>query len=92
MAVNPMLGAGVNGINSGLNGLKRAAQDVAELNLDQDGPDSGTATPEATTSRDVDDSVSAVTDLAVYERQVQASAKVIESADSAVGFLLDVHA
>jgi hypothetical protein len=36
--------------------------------------------------------VDALTSLKLYERQVQASGKVIETADELSGFLLDVHA
>lgn len=92
MAINPMLSTGLGGVQSGLNGLNRAADEVAELNVDKDMPDSTSSVEQATTSKDVDDTLSAITDLKVYERQVQASAKVVETADSVVGFLLDVHA
>lgn len=92
MAINPMLSTGLGGVRSGLNGLNKAASEVAELNVDKDVPDSTRSAEEATTSKDVDDTLSAITDLKVYERQVQASAKVVETADSVVGFLLDVHA
>lgn len=95
MAVNPMMdstrstvdarSAGVNGINAGLNGMAHAAQDVAELNLNE-------SSARTSSSDRLSDTASALVDLRVYQRQVQASAVVVETADAVVGFLLDVHA
>ena len=88
MAVNPMMEqARVNGMNSAIKGLNQAAQDVAELNVDRVG-DEATHAPATGAAEQAD----ALLDLQLYERQVQASAKVATTADAVLGFLLDVHA
>ena len=89
MAVNPMMSAGISGIQNGYRGLKQAAQDTAELNL---GREAEAADRSAERPRDVQDVAQAVTDLKLYERQVQASAKVVETADAVLGMLLDTRA
>lgn len=94
MAVNPIMQAGVNGIQVGIKGLNRAAQDIADLNLDDrahPAPDNDVERPSKRTDQ-VADTAEAVVDLKVHKRQVQASAKVVETADSILGFLLDVRA
>ena len=92
MAVNPMMegamSTGVNGLNSALKGLNKAAQDVAELNV----APQGVSEPEAARPKDVEDAAEALVSLKLYQREAQASAKVIETADAALGFLLDIHA
>jgi len=95
MAVNPMMdgargakdarSAGINGINAGLNGMAHAAQEIAELNVRVPSGSAPAADRLSETAR-------ALTDLRIYQRQVQASAVVVETADAVVGFLLDVHA
>jgi flagellar hook protein FlgE len=89
MAVNPMMNAGVSGIQNGYRGLRQAAQDVAELNLEREADASD---KRAEPSRDVQDAAQAITDLKLYERQVQASAKVVQTADAVLGMLLDTEA
>ncbi len=101
MAVNPMMesarsaagvrGAGVDGIRAGLKGMEHAAQEIAELNSP---PRSAApaAAPGAASSGSPDDAVEALLELRVHQRQVQASAKVVQSADAMLGFLLDIHA
>lgn len=94
MAVNPLMssgpssfdafGAGVNGIRAGLRGMGHAAQEVAELNV-REAP--GSAPPDW-----MESAVDALTDLRIYQRNVQAAAVVVETADSVLGFLLDVRA
>lgn len=87
MAVNPMLPAGASGINQGVQALRDVAQEVAELNVSEP----GTAAPPASTDR-VAQTAELMVDLKLYQRQVQASAKVVETADEVIGFLLDVQA
>ena len=93
MAVNPIMQAGVNGIQTGLKGLKRTAQDIADLNLD----DRAKPTTDHVVRHDkptdkLADAAEAIVDLKVHKRQVEASAKVIATADAVLGFLLDVRA
>jgi hypothetical protein len=91
MAVNPMMesvmSAGVHGMNMALTGARSAAMEVAQLNETT----AAGARPEPAGS-DVEGLTDALTSLKLYERQVQASAKVVETADEMIGFLLDVHA
>lgn len=89
VAVNPMLSAGANGIQQGLKALDSVAQEIAELNLKGD---PGSSEENGTRADGLDDLASAMVDLKLYQRQVQASAKVVETADEVIGFLLDVRA
>ena len=94
MAVNPILQSGLNGIQSGLKGMNRAAQDIADLNLDdrsKSASDDDVVKVDASSDR-LSDGVEAIVDLRVHARQVQASAKVVATADEILGFLLDVRA
>jgi len=94
MAVNPILQSGLNGIQTGLKGMNRAAQDIADLNLDdrsKSQSDNDVIRRNAPTDR-LTDAAEAIVDLKVHARQVQASAKVVETADEILGFLLDVRA
>jgi len=94
MAVNPILQSGLNGIQSGLKGMNRAAQDIADLNLDdrsKSASDNDVVKVDPSSDR-LTDAVEAIVDLRVHTRQVEASAKVVATADEILGFLLDVRA
>ena len=95
MAVNPLmervelaLGApairnsGLSGMRAGMDGAADAAQEIAEMNL----------RPPAAPPAKVAEAGEALVQLQVYQRQVEAAAVVIKTADAVVGFLLDVHA
>jgi flagellar hook protein FlgE len=82
------MSAGVNGLNSALKGLNKTAQDVAELNVAR----GSMSEPAAARPKDVEDAAEALVSLKLYQRQAQASAKVVETADAVIGFLLDIHA
>jgi hypothetical protein len=82
-----MLSAGANGVSQGAQALRDVAQEVAELNVSE----SRTSAPAANTDR-VAQTAELMVDLKLYQRQVQASAKVVETADEVIGFLLDVKA
>ncbi len=93
MAVNPIMQAGVHGIQTGLKGLKRTAQDIADLNLDDRAqPTTDNALRHDSPTDKLADAAEAIVDLKVHKRQVEASAKVVETADAVLGFLLDVRA
>ncbi len=93
MAVNPMMesvmSAGVHGMNTALKGVQAAADEIADLNMTAR---EAAAPGSAPSDDDVMGLVDALTSLKLYERQVQAAARVVETADEVVGFLLDVHA
>lgn len=94
MAVNPIMNArtpqdarsaGVSGIHAGLRGMDVAAQEIAELNVRQ--PDSASYA-----SGGLDTAASALIDLEIHARNVQASVEVVRTADEVLGFLLDNRA
>lgn len=96
MAVNPIMQSGISGIQAGLRGMNRTAQDIAELNVDEGAArtgaaDDGVTRPDRSTDK-LADAAEALVELKLHKRQVQASAKVIETADEVLGFLLDVRA
>ncbi len=85
--INSVVNSGLNGINVGLKGIANAAQDIAGLNV-ADVPDRETE-PGNRRAADVQDTVRPLVDLKLYKHQVEASAKVIATADSVLGFLID---
>jgi len=87
MAVNPMLSSGANGIQQGMKALESVAQEIAELNIS----DTSSA-EEVSDSGRVGEMAEAIIDLKTYQRQVQVSAAVVQTADEVIGFLLDVRA
>ena len=102
MAVNPMLASGVNGITQAIDALDRV-MDVAQGERSSSrapspvdtGADTGSS---SSYSSDASDSHGALSQLAhdlvdvkLYQRQVQASAQVVETADEVLGFLVDVR-
>ncbi|MEM1433899.1 MAG: flagellar biosynthesis protein FlgE [Pseudomonadota bacterium] len=82
MAVNPILSSGAQGIERGLRGLEETAAKIAGATS----PEREQDQPREPNSRQ---QVEAQVDLKLYKRQVQASAKVVETADATIGFLLD---
>ena len=89
MAVNPMLSSGVNSIQAGLNGLQNVAHEIAGFDT-QTNPTDADAAP--VSGPGLDEMAESIVDLKVYQRQVEASVKVVQTADEVIGFLLDVRA
>jgi hypothetical protein len=89
MAVNPVLSTGIAGIQYGLRGMDQAAHEVARMSQQNrwETGDDRQASPE-----DVGDCAEAVVSMQTYKRQVEASAKVIKTADTVIGMLLDTVA
>ena len=81
MAVNPMLASGINGIQQSMRGFEQAGREVTDLYQAQ--PDG-----EGKRLEGAPEAVEAIVDLKIYQRQVQASAKVVQMADEVMGFLL----
>ena len=80
-------------MQAGLQGLENTAQTIAEFNLEPEAQESVSLSadgPKGTRLDDHADVAEAIVDLKVYQRQVQASAKVVQTADEVIGFLLDV--
>jgi len=85
MAINPMLSAGVVGIHKGLRGVTEAAQAIAERSQHESPKPSDSAGQAV-------DAAEPVVSLQTWLHQVQASAKVVKTADAVVGMLLDTSA
>lgn len=77
------LNTGINGINQGLNNLRRDASDIAQ-SINHSTENSGVERP-------VDVAASLV-NLKLDVLQVQTSGKVVESVSTIIGSLLDVTA
>ncbi len=81
--VDSVLSVGLQGLQNGLNSARQAAEDISR------------ATTTATSTENKDsaaDITAAAVELKLSERQVQASATVIKTADEVLGTLLDVNA
>lgn len=97
MAVNPMLSSGAAGIERSRAAMDEAAHKIAAASAVSDatadvaggGRLAQALAPESDTDETQDQALVSVT---LYARQVQAAAKVVETADATVGFLLDVQA
>ena len=76
MSIGGVLHTGVQGIQSGIQGMERAAGDIAQISMNSD----------------VSDVVEPVMDLKLYELSVEASTKVVKTADELLGTLLDTMA
>ncbi|MEM7078795.1 MAG: hypothetical protein AAF513_09225 [Pseudomonadota bacterium] len=83
MAVNPMLTSGANSLQRSVAEMDRVAADIASMNVKEDGEGQPM-------SSSVEETAEAMVEMKLYQRQVQGAAKVIETAESTVGFLLDV--
>lgn len=86
MAVNPMMSNGVVGIQRGLQGVSQSAEDIGQMSgrNHTDQPKSKPAPAD-----EVKDTAEALVSMRVYERQVQASAKVVQTAEAVIGMLID---
>ncbi|WP_271273396.1 hypothetical protein [Aliamphritea hakodatensis] len=80
MNVTSALQTGVLGINRGLDGVQKAASDIAGAGKPQ--------APEEATGRDVNE---ALVDLTVEKNATAASTKVVQSADEVLGTLIDIR-
>lgn len=77
--VGSVLNAGVNGIQAGLKGAQKAADDIASIGTKGEG-------------NALSDLSTAAVELKTSELQVKASAKVVEAADGMLGTLIDTMA
>ncbi len=94
MAVNPILTSSAQGLERSIRQLDETAARIAAGTH----PDSAPAKRDAGSSSSAPlpqaqaDQLEALASLKLIARQVQAAAKVVETADATVGFLLDTHA
>lgn len=86
-----MFVTGANAIAQGLKSLDSVAREIAELNI-KSSPSENAGDGETNNPGAVDDVAQAIVDLKVYQRQVQAATKIVQTADEVIGFLLDVRA
>lgn len=96
MAVNPMLSSGITALDRSRSQLDEAAHKLASAGaasavpVDTDPAIEPLAQEKAASG--APDQAEALASMTVYARQVQAAAKVIETADATIGFLLDTRA
>jgi hypothetical protein len=92
MAINPVLSAGLSGLNASIRGTASAAHDIATQQVPRAPPQQVAKAPEngqdsaASKRRSLDE---ALVDLKLYEHQGKASVEVIQAADELLGTLLD---
>lgn len=104
VVVDSILNTGLQGINSGVNRVREAAQDIASATTTDTfaanpiNPPAGqtgngsTPAPAATDGDITADLATSIVDLKIGEIQVKASAKVIETADAMIGAVIDIKA
>ncbi len=89
--INSVLSQGIQGVNRGMQGMARAAERVAKAGLPAERtgevPASAGGAPDVMT-----DLTTGLVELRLYSVQVEASAKVVKTADQTLGTLLDVKA
>ena len=74
-----------------MKGLESVAQEIAELNV-KSSPSENAGDGETHPGFALDEMSSAIVDLKLYQRQVEAATQVVKTADEVIGFLLDVRA
>lgn len=70
---------GLDGIQRGLQGIEKAASEIVKIGINDDASGSTSF-------------VKPILELKLYERSIEASAKVVEVADEVLGTLLDTMA
>ena len=86
-----MFVTGANAIAQGMKSLDSVAREIAELNV-KSSPSESAGDGEAHSAVHADDLAESIVDLKIYQRQVQAATKIVQTADEVIGFLLDVRA
>lgn len=98
MAVNPLISSGTAALERSRSQLDEAAHKLASAgavrNASGDQASGSVQAPLAATQTPSGepDQAQALASLNLYARQVQAAAKVVETADATIGFLLDTTA
>ncbi len=80
MNISSALQTGVIGINRGLDGVQKAASDIA-----------GAGKPQAAEEASGKDLNAALADLTIEKNATAASTKVVQSADEILGTLIDIR-
>ena len=85
MSISLTLQTGVTGVQRSISGMEQAAQKVASSGAESiSSPDGVLSSPS--------DLVEPLAELKLYEATANASAKVVKTADQALGTLLDINA
>ena len=82
MSTIPAINSGIQGINKGMDGLKRNAHDTATLNTQNN----------TTNTSDLKGVTATLIDMKSNELQVEMSAKVVKAADEMIGTIIDITA
>ncbi|ARU55927.1 flagellar hook protein FlgE [Oleiphilus messinensis] len=85
MSVSLTLQTGVTGVQKSISGMEQAAQKVAASGSENVSSSNGALSSPA-------DIVEPLVELKLYEATANASAKVVKTADQALGTLLDINA
>ncbi len=88
MNVNTVLQTGIQGVQRGQEGLQKAASEI--VNAGTISPTEGQANAQGNSQSS--SVIEPIVDLKLYEQTVEASAKVVETADEVLGTLLDTLA
>ncbi|MDO8697069.1 MAG: hypothetical protein A2Y50_01615 [Pseudomonadales bacterium RIFCSPLOWO2_12_59_9] len=83
--------SGLSSVQSGQQRVNQAATDIASASLPKPVAESAAPNPSNSQAQQVD-LASSLVDLQIGKEQVQAGAKVIKTADDALGTLLDIRA
>lgn len=97
MAVNPMMSNAQQGMSLSLQKLEDSAARIASGAVSKDSDGNAAVAPAGLSgvparASDEVDQAEALVSMKLYAREVQAAAKVVETADATVGFLLDTQA
>jgi len=80
MAIESILQTGLQGVQKGIDGAEKAALSIVKSGSD------------GSTESDSNSVTESIVDLQLYERSIEASAKVVKTADDVLGSLLDTFA
>ena len=78
--ISPILNTGLQGVQKGIEGAEEAASRIVKAGTVESAPASDASVVEP------------MVDLKLYERSVEASAKVVKTADEVLGTILDTLA
>lgn len=77
MSIGSVLSTGIQGVQTGMRGMEQSAQNIVKA---------------GTSENTAGDVIEPIMDLKLYENTVEASTKVIKTADEMMGTLLDTMA
>ena len=91
--ISNVLSTGLQGLNRSLQGAEKAASDIANASISNQGAGNESVSQTAEPAADIQTNLpESLVELRVYEQSFAASAKVVETADRTIGTLLDIKA